>query len=79
MGWALQRDHGQRMTETERLAELRKPPAANPPHLTKPTRCTVLKAFCVAGKRVELGQTVTLEFHVARDLAAIHKVEVLRD
>lgn len=33
----------------------------NPPHLLAPTRVNVLKAFCIAGKRVEPGSTVTIQ------------------
>ena len=70
-------DAVQDLDERARSAFLRRPPAANPPELMKPTRCRVLRPFCVAGKRVEPGQTVELARHDAESMKAIGRVEVL--
>ena len=64
--------------ERSRLAELNRPPAANPPELLKPTRCRVLKPFFVGGKSVAPGTLVELQRHDAVSLAAIGKVEILK-
>ena len=53
------------------------PVPMNPPHLVAPTRCKVLRSFYVKGKPVPVGETVTLEYHLARDLAALGKVQIL--
>ena len=63
--------------ERERLAILQKPPAPNPPELLKATPVRVLKPFCVAGKRIEVGETIDLQWHDARSLAALGKVELV--
>jgi hypothetical protein len=55
------------------------PVPLNPPHLVAPTRVKVLRAFCIKGKRVEPGSTVTIQFHLAKELEAIGKVELVRD
>lgn len=37
----------------------------------------VLRPFCVAGKRVEIGAEVEIPYHVAQDLKAIGKAEMV--
>jgi hypothetical protein len=51
--------------------------ASNDPRLLAPTQVHVLIPFCVQGKRVEAGQTVTLPYHDARSLAAIGRCELV--
>jgi hypothetical protein len=63
--------------ERERMALLNKAPAPTPAALVAPTRCRVLRAFCIAGERVEPGATVTLERHAAHSLAAAGRLELL--
>jgi len=38
----------------------------------------VLKAFFVAGRRVEPGEVVTLQRHDAESMAALGRVEILK-
>jgi hypothetical protein len=65
-------------TERERVQYLNSAPVPkNAPALMVPTRCEVLRAFCVRGERMEPGAEVTLERHTALSLAAIGKVRVL--
>jgi hypothetical protein len=64
--------------ERDRLAELRRPPASNDARLLKPTRCNVLKLFYVGGQPVQIGATVSLEYHDAVSLQAQGKV-LIRD
>ncbi len=60
--------------QRERTAYLNKPFSGNPPELTAPTRCRVLRPFYVGGERVEVGTIVTLARHDAISLGAIGKV-----
>lgn len=53
------------------------PTPRNDPKLLELVRCRVLRAFCVAGKRVEVDQVVELPQHDARSLAAIGKLKIL--
>lgn len=71
------------LTEAERntrafLADASRLPIPEPA-LTRPTRVRVLRPFMVCGRRVEPGETVTLAFHDARSLAALHRCELLHD
>ncbi|MBI5315040.1 MAG: hypothetical protein HZB34_03630 [Nitrospirae bacterium] len=63
--------------ERNRRAELSRPPSPNDARLLRPTLVRVLKGFCVQGKLVELGATITLQRHDAESLAALGKVELL--
>jgi hypothetical protein len=75
-----QRFHVRRQIEDAergRRAELMRPPSPNDQRLFTPTKCRVLRMFCVAGKPVELGSTVTLAQHDAASLAASGKVTIL--
>ncbi len=49
------------------------------PRLFKLVKVRVLRPFCVAGKRVEIGAETTVPYHVARDLAASKKCEILEE
>lgn len=53
------------------------PAPVNDPKLFKPTRCRVLKSFCVSGKPMLPGQEISLPWHLAMDMKAIQKVEFL--
>jgi|CXWL01.1.fsa_nt_gi hypothetical protein len=53
------------------------PVPVNPPHLMRPVRVQVLRPFRVAGKPLAIGDEVEIEYHLARDLWAIGKVELL--
>lgn len=48
------------------------------PKLFRLVKVRVLRPFCVAGKRVEIGAETEVPYHVALDLAAIGKCEILR-
>lgn len=63
--------------ERARRQELARPPLHNDQRLFAPTRCRVLKTFCVKGQPVELGTTVTLAKHDAESLQALGKVTIL--
>ncbi|MDR4469831.1 MAG: hypothetical protein MRJ68_16300 [Nitrospira sp.] len=41
------------------------------------TRVRVLRPFCVAGKRCEIGTETQVPYHVALDLKAIGKAELI--
>jgi hypothetical protein len=71
-----QRDAYER--EQLRLAYLRGPLPKNPPELLAPTKCKVLRPFCVGGKRVEIGEIVTLTRADAKSLETLRKVEILK-
>jgi hypothetical protein len=62
----------------QRMAFLRQPIAknVNPPELTKLVRIKRIgRGFIASGKPVELGQTVTLPYAIARDLVHLGKAE----
>ena len=61
--------------EMERLAILNGPLPKNDPQLFTPTRCTVLKSFCISGKPLMPGEVVSLPWHAARDMKMIGKIE----
>lgn len=51
----------------------------NPPELFRPTKVRVLNAFHVGGGKVaEVGSVVSIPAHLARELAAIGKAEILQ-
>jgi len=60
------------------LAYVNGPLPRNDPRLLAPTRCRVLKAFGAFGRRVEPGETIELQYHDARSMAALHRVEILK-
>lgn len=62
--------------ERSRLQELRRP-VHNDQRLLAPTLVRVLKVFCVEGKPVPIGSTVTLAYHDAVSLQALGKAELL--
>ena len=73
-----QHGRGHEQLERERNAQLMNyRPAPTPPELIAPTKCKVLRAFCIGGKRADLGETVTLPASDADSLAAIGKVAIL--
>lgn len=49
----------------------------NPPGLFTPTQVRCLRSFFIAGKRIEPGQVVSIEYHIAESLKAIGKVEYI--
>jgi hypothetical protein len=64
-------------TERNRQAVLMAKPSPGDQRLFTPTKCRVLRTFCVQGQPVEIGSTVTLAKHDADSLAALGKVELL--
>ena len=60
--------------ERERILRSRFTPD---PEVVRPTKCKVRQAFCIGGRRVEPGTTVTLDAFTARSLEATGKVELL--
>ena len=54
------------------------PTPTTDPRLLQKVRVRVLKPFCVSGKRLEIGAEVTIEFHVARDMKALGKVQIFQ-
>ena len=71
--WSRPRTNGD--YERERLAVLCKLSAPNPPALLKPVQVKVLKPFSVAGRRVEVGEVMSLEEHDVRSLEFLKKCE----
>ncbi len=55
----------------------RVPTPKNDPKLLRLVRVRVLHSFCVAGAALEIGAEATIEFHVARDMQALGKAELL--
>ena len=49
----------------------------NDPGLFTPVRCRVLKSFCVSGKPQQIGQEISLPYHLALDMQAIGKIEII--
>ncbi|MCC7203118.1 MAG: hypothetical protein IT393_10725 [Nitrospirae bacterium] len=49
----------------------------NDPALFRPTKVRVLRAFFVRGERVEPGQVVEIERHLAESLASVGKCEIV--
>jgi hypothetical protein len=47
----------------------------NPPHLTRPVKLRVTKAFMAHGRRQEVGTIVTLPASDAHDAVALHRAE----
>lgn len=73
-------DHAARLTEAEQRAFLSRPipdAIAHPEHLTRPTRCKVLRPFCIEGKPVAPNAIVTLLRHDADSLASSGRVEII--
>lgn len=64
--------------ERERLAFLKSPLPKNDPELFTPTRCRVLKAFCIGGKPVTVGEVIVLAKCDALSLQAISKIEIIK-
>jgi len=65
-------------SEANRLNFLRSAPLPkNDPVLFTPVRCKVLKSFCVAGKPTQPDEIVSLPWHLAMDMLAIKKVELI--
>lgn len=52
-------------------------PPIQDPRLFEPTRVRVLRPFCVAGKRCEVGTETSVPYHIALDLKAIGKCELI--
>ena len=65
-------------SERSRLTYLKSAPLpVTPPELLKPVRCKVIKSFFVSGKPLQPGEIVSLPWHLAQDMKALHKVEIL--
>jgi hypothetical protein len=47
------------------------------PKLFQPVKVRVLRSFCVTGKPLAVGAEVELPYHVARDLRALGRVELI--
>ena len=76
--FGFQQGRAREQMDREQLDYLRNAPLPqNPPALTAPTRCQVMRAFCIAGQRQEPGAEVTLPRFDAISLAAIKKLEIL--
>lgn len=71
MGWV------QDWTMMESMSQTRIPNPVQDPMLFEPTKVRVLRAFCVGGQRQEPGAEVTVPFHVAKDLEAMGKVQLV--
>lgn len=69
---------GHEQNEAERNAVLDNyRPAPNPRELLELVSVRVLRPFCVAGKRVDVGASVELPRHDAISLQALGKVEAI--
>lgn len=53
------------------------PAPVNDPALFAPVRCKVIKSFCVSGKPLQPGEEVSLPWHLAQDMKALGKVEII--
>lgn len=47
------------------------------PKLFQPVTVRVVRPFCVRGRRLEIGEEVDIAYHVAIDLKAMGKAELL--
>ena len=63
--------------EMERLAILNGPLPKNDPQLFTPTRCKVIKSFCIAGRPTQPGEIVSIPYNEAIGLRAIGKIEIV--
>lgn len=64
--------------ERERQAILRQQPAPNPEHLTRPTKVRRIgRGFTVAGRGVEMGETVTVDAFTAEGLCKMGRAELV--
>lgn len=72
MGWVLDWTS---MRETMQHSKIADP--VQDPRLLQSVKVRVLRAFCVAGKRVEIGAEVEVPYCTARDLRAIGKAEMV--
>jgi len=52
-------------------------PPVQDDRLFAPTKVRVLRPFCVKGKRCEIGTVTEVAYHVALDLKAIGKAELI--
>lgn len=69
-----------RQMEQDRLNFLRNSPLPQtPPHLMIETKVRCQRPFFIAGKRIEIGQIIGVEYHVAMDMAAIGKCEIITE
>lgn len=53
------------------------PPPVIPARLMRAVRVRVLRPFCVGGQPLAIGDEVEIEYHLARDLAAIGKATIV--
>lgn len=53
------------------------PLPVNSPGLFTPVRCKVIKTFFVAGKPQQIGEEISLPYHLALDMKAIGKIEYI--
>ncbi len=67
------------MDERERRAFLNQPLPPTPPHLLKPTKVRIIKAFMVGRRAAQPGELVTLDWATARDMIALHKAELITE
>lgn len=47
------------------------------PKLFQPVKVRVLRSFCIGGKPLQIGEEVSIEFHLMRDLVAIGKAAMV--
>lgn len=53
------------------------PPPVNPPHLMRLVLVKVIRPFRAGGKPLAIGAEVEIEYHLARDLAALGKAAIV--
>jgi hypothetical protein len=68
----------QRGAHDELARELQRPihPKTNPPELFKPVKVLCKRSFYAGGKPIDVGEVVSVEAHLARDLVAVGKAEL---
>ena len=59
------------------MFERNDPLPKNDDRLFVPTKCRVLKSFCVGGKPLDVGSTITLPWHEVEGLLALGRAELL--
>ena len=54
------------------------PAPVNDPALFAPTRCKVIRSFCIAGRPTQPGEIVSLPWHLAMDMKSLGKIEFIK-
>lgn len=72
--WRYEQEEAWEREQLRQAAE-RGPLPKNDPALLKGVRIRCVQSFYVGGRALEIGEVVTVEFHVARDAIALKRAE----